>query len=227
MFAALFSEARRERAALRDAQNRSEGELDAARAIQLGMLPDRAALAKLDPRIDIAAQLEAAKSVGGDFYDIIRLDADRIVILIADVTGKGVPAALFMALSKALTTSVMLRSPGGLADTAALLNDELMRDSGDALGLTMLLCLIDLRDRAGGDGQRRARQPACASRTDGAVIEEAAGGRPAVLHHGLSLARRASDAAARRGAGADHRWRDRGAEPGRSSCSVTSARAMR
>ncbi|WP_033926620.1 CHASE2 domain-containing protein [Sphingomonas sp. 35-24ZXX] len=175
--AALFSEARRERAALRDAQNRSEGELDAARSIQLGMLPDRAALARLDPRIDIAAQLEAAKSVGGDFYDIIRLDADRIVILIADVTGKGVPAALFMALSKALARSVMLRRPGGLADTAALLNEELMRDSGDALGLTMLLGIIDLATgrvemvNAGHDNPLRIA-------TDGTVIEEAMEGGP-------------------------------------------------
>ena len=175
--AALFSEARRERAALRDAQNRSEGELDAARSIQLGMLPDRAALARLDPRIDIAAQLEAAKSVGGDFYDIIRLDADRVVILIADVTGKGVPAALFMALSKALARSVMLRRPGGLAETAALLNEELMRDSGDALGLTMLLGSIDLATgrvemvNAGHDNPLRIT-------TDGAVIEEAMEGGP-------------------------------------------------
>ena len=172
VFAALFSEARRERAALRDAQNRSEGELGAARAIQLGMLPDRAALARLDPRIDIAAQLEAAKSVGGDFYDIIRLDKDRIVILIADVTGKGVPAALFMALSKALSRSVMLRAPGGLAEAAAQLNEELMRDSGDALGLTMLLGIIDLSTgraefvNAGHDNPLRIT-------TDGQVIEEA------------------------------------------------------
>lgn len=177
VFAALFSEARRERAALRDAQNRSEGELGAARAIQLGMLPDRAALAKLDPRIDIAAQLEAAKSVGGDFYDIIRLDADRIVILIADVTGKGVPAALFMALSKALSRSVMLRAPGGLADAAAQLNEELMRDSGDALGLTMLLGIIDLATgraefvNAGHDNPLRITR-------EGEVIEEAMEGGP-------------------------------------------------
>lgn len=177
VFAALFTEARRERAVLRDAQNRSEGELGAARAIQLGMLPDRAALARLDPRIDIAAQLEAAKSVGGDFYDIIRLDQDRIVILIADVTGKGVPAALFMALSKALSRSVLLRSPGGLAETAAMLNEELMRDSGDALGLTMLLGIVDLATgraefvNAGHDNPLRIT-------TDGQVIEEAMEGGP-------------------------------------------------
>lgn len=177
VFGALFSEARRERAVLRDAQNRSEGELGAARAIQLGMLPDRAALAQLDPRIDIAAQLEAAKSVGGDFYDIVPLDADRVVILIADVTGKGVPAALFMALSKALSRSVMLRSAGGLADTAAMLNTELMRDSGDALGLTMLLCLIDLSTgrvemvNAGHDNPLRITN-------EGAVVDEPLEGGP-------------------------------------------------
>lgn len=177
VFGALFSEARRERAALRDAQNRSEGELGAARAIQLGMLPDRAALARLDPRLDISARLEAAKSVGGDFYDIIRLDADRIVIIIADVTGKGVPAALFMALSKALSRSVMLRSSGDLADTAAMLNAELMRDSGDALGLTMLLCLIDLATgqvemvNAGHDNPLRIT-------TEGAIVEEPLEGGP-------------------------------------------------
>lgn len=174
---ALFSEARRERAVLRDAQSRSEGELGAARAIQLGMLPDRAALARLDPRIDVAAQLEAAKSVGGDFYDIIRLDEDRIVIIIADVTGKGVPAALFMALSKALTKSAMLRATSDLAETAALLNAELMRDSGDQLGLTMLLCLIDLTSgtvemvNAGHDNPLRIG-------TDGSVSEEALEGGP-------------------------------------------------
>lgn len=177
VFGALFNEARRERAALRDAQNRSEGELGAARAIQLGMLPDRAALARLDPRIDISAQLEAAKSVGGDFYDIIPLDSDRVMILIADVTGKGVPAALFMALSKALSRSVMLRSPGDLADTAAMLNAELMRDSGDQLGLTMLLCQIDLSTgkvelvSAGHDNPLRITN-------EGAVIEEALEGGP-------------------------------------------------
>jgi adenylate cyclase len=177
VFGALFREARRERAVLRDAQNRTEGELDAARAIQLGMLPDRAALARLDPRIDIAAQLEAAKSVGGDFYDIIPLDNDRVVIVIADVTGKGVPAALFMALSKALSRSVMLRSAGDLADTAAMLNAELMRDSGDALGLTMLLCLIDLTTgqvemvNAGHDNPLRIT-------TAGTVVDEPLEGGP-------------------------------------------------
>jgi adenylate cyclase len=59
------------------------------------------------------------------------------------VTGKGVPAALFMALSKALTKSVVLRGVPSLADAAAILNDELMRDNSE-LNLTMLIGIIDL-----------------------------------------------------------------------------------
>lgn len=149
--AALFFEARRERERLRDTLVReriaaaaTEGELQAARTIQLGMLPSRAGLADIDPRIDIDALLEPAKSVGGDFFDVLRLDADRIAFLIADVTGKGVPAALFMALSKALAKSVMLRESADLAAAAAMLNEEVSRDNLDSMGVTMLIGEIDL-----------------------------------------------------------------------------------
>jgi serine phosphatase RsbU (regulator of sigma subunit)/CHASE2 domain-containing sensor protein len=148
--AGMFVEARRERARLRDALVReriaaaaTEGELQAARTIQLDMLPPRAELARIDRRLDIDALLEPAKSIGGDLYDVIRLDADRIAFLVGDVTGKGVPAALFMALSKALTKSVVLRGVPSLADAAFVLNQELMRDNSE-LNLTMLIGIIDL-----------------------------------------------------------------------------------
>ncbi|MDB5687586.1 MAG: hypothetical protein JWR77_2175, partial [Rhizorhabdus sp.] len=148
----MFVEARRDRERLRGTLLRerlttaaTEGELQAARTIQLGMLPDRADLSRLDPRIDIDALLEPAKSVGGDFFDVVRLDADHILFLIADVTGKGVPAALFMALSKALAKSVLLRGIPNLADAASILNAELSRDNKEAMGVTMLIGVIDLR----------------------------------------------------------------------------------
>lgn len=146
-----FVEARRERERLRETLVRervaaaaTEGELQAARTIQLGMLPPRADLAALDPRIDIDALLEPAKSIGGDLYDVIRLDADRIAFLVGDVTGKGVPAALFMALSKALAKSVVLRGVPSLADAAAILNEELMRDNSEDMNVTMLIGILDL-----------------------------------------------------------------------------------
>lgn len=152
---ALFLEARRDRERLRESLVRervaaaaTEGELQAARTIQLGMLPSRSSLAQFDPRIDIDALLEPAKSVGGDFFDVVRLDEDRIAFLIADVTGKGVPAALFMALSKALAKSVMLRESADLAVAAAILNEEVSRDNLESMGVTMLIGVIDLTSGA-------------------------------------------------------------------------------
>jgi CHASE2 domain-containing sensor protein/serine phosphatase RsbU (regulator of sigma subunit) len=120
-----------------------EGELQAARAIQLGMVPTRERLAALDPRISASAALEPAYSVGGDFYDAIRIDADRLLFLVGDVTGKGVPAALYMALSKTLAKSVLVRERGGLAHAVNTLNIELMRDADDAMGVTMLVVLAN------------------------------------------------------------------------------------
>jgi serine phosphatase RsbU (regulator of sigma subunit) len=120
-----------------------EGELQAARAIQLGMVPAPALLARLDPRIHASAVLEPARVVGGDFYDAFRIDADRLLFVIGDVTGKGIPAALYMALSKTLAKSVLVRESGGLAHAVDTLNRELMREADDAMGVTMLIMLID------------------------------------------------------------------------------------
>jgi serine phosphatase RsbU (regulator of sigma subunit) len=145
----MYADVRRERERLREAlvEERvaaaaTDAELAAARAIQLGMLPHRDALSSLDPRLDIDARLEPARSVGGDFYDVVRLAPDRIAFTVADVTGKGVPASLFMAVSKALSKSVVLRTKG-LAGVAAMLNEELSRNNADS-GVTMLIGVIDL-----------------------------------------------------------------------------------
>lgn len=120
-----------------------EGELQAARAIQLGMVPTRDRLAGLDPAYDAAASLEPARSVGGDFFDAFRVDENRVLFVIADVTGKGVPAALFMAVSKTLAKSVLTREQGGLAAAVETLNAELLRESDDSMGVTMLVVLAD------------------------------------------------------------------------------------
>ena len=120
-----------------------EGELQAARGIQLGMVPTADLLAHLDPQIDAAAMLEPARSVGGDFFDAFRVDANRLLFIIADVTGKGVPAALFMAVSKTLAKSVLTREQGGLAHVVETLNAELLRESDDSMGVTMLVVLFD------------------------------------------------------------------------------------
>jgi adenylate cyclase len=128
----LFALARVERERLRESlvQQRilaaeTEGELEAARAIQLGMVPPRARLRSFDPRVDLDALLEPAKSVGGDFYDAMMIGDHRLGFAVGDVTGKGVPAALFMAMSKALTSAALARMDADPATMASAINTEL------------------------------------------------------------------------------------------------------
>lgn len=144
----LFAEAERAQRGLRVSAARTAGELEAARDIQQGMLPPRASLAALDPGLDLDAILEPARSVGGDFFDAFSLPDGRIAFLVGDVTGKGVPAALFMALSKAMSRAMLLRAADGLAAALDALGMELSRDNGQAMFVTMLVGLVDTRTGA-------------------------------------------------------------------------------
>ena len=151
----LFVLARAERARLaaalteqRVSAAEQEGELKAARRIQMGMVPNAASLTALDPRAEIGAVLRPAKSVGGDFYDALMLGPDRLLFVVGDVTGKGVPAALYMALSKALSKSVLSRSVADaqgsdLGVAVAALNRDLMAEADDEMGVTMLVGVLD------------------------------------------------------------------------------------
>ena len=150
MGVAQFAVARAERARLaaelveqRVASAEQEGELRAARRIQLGMVPSAERLAALAPEADIGAVLLPAKSVGGDFYDAALIAPGQLLVVIADVTGKGVPAALFMALSKALSKSVLSRGAADLGAAMAQLNRDLMAEADDEMGVTMLVCMLD------------------------------------------------------------------------------------
>ena len=81
-------------------------ELDMAKEIQLGALPNVFPPFPDETRFDIWASMETAKEVGGDFYDFYFTGQDRVLFLVADVSGKGVPAAMFMMRAKALIKSV-------------------------------------------------------------------------------------------------------------------------
>lgn len=146
----LYLMARADRARLaaalteqRVAAAEQEGELNAARRIQQGMVPGAERLAGLDPRAEIGAVLRPAKSVGGDFYDALMIGPDKLLFVIGDVTGKGVPAALYMALSKALSKSVLSRVSGDLGVAVAGLNRELMAEADDEMGVTVLAGVLD------------------------------------------------------------------------------------
>jgi adenylate cyclase len=151
--AALFVEGRRLQARLRASLEdervkaaRVAGELAAAAAIQSGMLPPREDLARLSCAIDLDAVLQPARHVGGDLYDAFMLDDSRLGFLVGDVTGKGVPAALFMALSKSLARSLLSRPDLDLAAAVAAINAELSRDNREDMALTLLVGVLHTAD---------------------------------------------------------------------------------
>jgi adenylate cyclase len=73
------------------------------------------------------------------------IDGDRLGFSVADVTGKGVPAALFMAMSKALTSAALSRMQVGPAEMAEAVNLELLKDNTEAMSVTMLLGVLNLK----------------------------------------------------------------------------------
>jgi serine phosphatase RsbU (regulator of sigma subunit) len=89
-------------------KERLERELELARQVQQSMLPR---IFPLVPGYAFAAHNEPARRVGGDFYDVILLDADRFGVVIGDVSDKGMPAALYMALTRSLLLAEARREP--------------------------------------------------------------------------------------------------------------------
>jgi len=88
------------------AKEKIESELRIAKEIQMGMIPHIFPPFPDMPEINLFASLESAKEVGGDLYDFFILDQNRLCFAIGDVSGKGVPASLFMAVTRTLLRSV-------------------------------------------------------------------------------------------------------------------------
>jgi adenylate cyclase len=145
LLAATLAEADRQRRALREAQARVAGELEAARRIQMGLLPSPQRLLAGEARFSLDARLEPARVVGGDFYDFFMLDSHRLFFTVADVSGKGLPASLFMALAKSLLKSIALRhsvDPGAILVQASA---EIARDNAESFFVTAFAGILDAR----------------------------------------------------------------------------------
>ena len=128
----------------REQSARIAGELEAAQRIQTGSLP-RLDLLQGDGRVDLFATLTPAREVGGDLYDFFRLDADRLFLVIGDVAGKGLSASIFMAVSKALYKSAMLRAPqADIGQIMRVANAEVSRDNPEMLFVTLFAAILDL-----------------------------------------------------------------------------------
>ncbi|MFY3383344.1 PP2C family protein-serine/threonine phosphatase [Paracidovorax sp. MALMAid1276] len=116
-------------------------ELEIARQMQLSILPRSAPDVA---EVDIAATMIPAKEVGGDFYDYFPIDDEHLAVVVADVSGKGVPAAFLMAISRTLLKSnaLFLRSPG---PTIAALNDQLCAENDQMMFVTVFYGVLHLR----------------------------------------------------------------------------------
>src|SRR6185312_9602977 len=140
-----------------------EGELDAAKRIQAGYLPGADAL-RDEPRVEVAAAMMPARDVGGDLYDFFVLDADRVFFMIGDVSGKGLSSSLFMAVSKALCKSVVLRTPDA--------------SSGELMFVAACTCVLDLRSGELGWCNAGHENPYLLPANDEATLRLVEGGGP-------------------------------------------------
>ena len=122
-----------------------KGDLAVAREIQQAILP------RIFPpfpeetaNMDIAASMNAAKDVGGDFYDFFRIDADHIGFVIADVSGKGVPAAIFMAVCRTLIRATGIRGVSP-SECITYSNSLLAKESVNAMFVTAFYGIYNIR----------------------------------------------------------------------------------
>jgi len=120
-----------------------EREILMARDVQRAMIPDEPPQIK---GFDVAARLEPALNLSGDFYDYIPLSSDRVGILIGDVAGKGVRAAMGMAAARSILRSVARRG-GGPSRVLRDANLRLHRDLGRQLLLTLVYAVLDAKTK--------------------------------------------------------------------------------
>jgi sigma-B regulation protein RsbU (phosphoserine phosphatase) len=130
----------------------AERELRVAREIQMGLLPSDLDARTRGTGLDVHAVLEPARQVGGDLYEVLRLDGDRVLVALGDVSGKGIPAALFMAVTMTLLRS-MARQCARPDEVLRRVNDELVEQNARGMFVTLQLLLFE-------DGGRRVT---CAS----------------------------------------------------------------
>ena len=127
------------------AKERIEGEMSAARAIQMGMLPHNFGEPAPGARFDLHAVLEPAKAVGGDLFDFFPLDEHRLFFLIGDVSDKGVAAALFMAVTKTLFAVEAKRDSASVGGIMERVNHSLCENNPEGMFVTVFAGILDLR----------------------------------------------------------------------------------
>ncbi len=117
-------------------------ELDIAARVQLSLLPDTIPMSDV---VQITGIMRPAKEVGGDFYDFFRLDQDHIGVAVADVSGKGVPAGLFMVMARTLMRATAANHIGEPGLVLKRVNDFLEQNNSEGLFVTLFYGVLDER----------------------------------------------------------------------------------
>jgi sigma-B regulation protein RsbU (phosphoserine phosphatase) len=123
-------------------RERIESELTIARDIQMGLVPKIFPPFPDVPEFDLYALLKPAREVGGDLYDFYRIDAERVCFVLGDVSGKGVPASLFMAVTMTL---IKMTAAKGLSPDLILreVNSQLSRDNASCMFVTLFCGILN------------------------------------------------------------------------------------
>jgi len=121
---------------------RREKDLAMAKTIQLSALP---VVSPDSPDCRIFAKMVTAREVGGDFYDFYRLPNGEILFLVADVSGKGIPAALFMMRAKAIVRAAVFEHPGDLAAAVRFANENLSDHNDAEMFVTAWIGVFDCK----------------------------------------------------------------------------------
>ena len=127
-----------------DAEARIDAELAFAKAIQLSALPSVFPPYPNRKEFDIWASMHTAKEVGGDFYDFYFIDDDTLAFLVADVSGKGIPAAMFMMESKTLIKS-LAQSGMNASEVFTLANEKLCEGNDANMFVTAWMGLLNTK----------------------------------------------------------------------------------
>ena len=124
------------------AEKRIAQELEFAKSIQASALPQNFHIPRSD--VEVFATMDPAKEVGGDFYDFFFIDADNLVLVIADVSGKGIPASLFMMRSKAAIRSTAVQGSNP-SDILEKVNEVLCEGNDADMFVTVWIGIMNLR----------------------------------------------------------------------------------
>lgn len=129
---------------IEEASSRIDKELAFAKSIQLSALPNVFPTNPEKEGFDVYAQMYAAKEVGGDFYDFYKLGKDKLVFLVADVSGKGIPAAMFMMKAKTIIKDLS-ETDISIEEVITIANQKLCENNESGMFVTAWLGMLDLK----------------------------------------------------------------------------------